>query len=145
MRVLIIISLFCCFFIPASSQIELLTNQANISVENRSDKISILLIVQEQTGKKDREYIDALLAYYNLDYNNIKLSVLRLKDGTCAQNDTIIDFGDIKISRKQLNNFTPYKLFIPITKSKKQKVNEFLYQKLGSHVFEVLFSERSKK
>jgi hypothetical protein len=137
MRILNIISILVLLMnvIPSNAQIVRIKEVNNIKIKSNPDpnRISMLLIIQT-TGSKtdDDQYIDAQLKFYDLDLNKITLYILKLADGTCKQGDTEIDFGDFKISRNELNNFLPYKLFIPIPKPKEQMILNYFKNKFDS-------------
>ncbi len=115
----------------SSAQIIRLREVNNIRIKPISHKLNVLLMIQTTSKSLDEEYLDAQLKYYDLDLENITLHILKLADGTCKQGDTEIDFGDFKISRKELNNFIPYKLFIPVPKSNEDFILDYLKSKLN--------------
>jgi hypothetical protein len=135
MRVLIVLFFFL-EFSNGICQYEILSGPGNISINPSPDKVGMLLIVQEHYSKKEtNDYIHTKLAYYNLDLSKIQLYVLKLKDGTCSKDDTLINFGEFKISRTTLNNFLPYKLFIPVPNAKAQLITNYLMNKLGRETY----------
>lgn len=140
MRIIFLLSIILnsVFFEELNAQMIQLESRKDDSIILKSSphKIDVLLIIQLNSNKsKQSNNLDAQLAYYDLDWDNITLHVVKFADGQCRITDPEIDFGDFKISRKNITGFYPFKLYIPVPKNKSKKIYSYFQSKLDESFY----------